>query len=238
MQINGVGSGHNHSMHQVTDCMHSQSVSKKDGGAAVSSAGSSTRHTQVSLNQQPEGQFSLVSWWKDTLSGGRKLLQKIWGDGSGVAQATENVGENILQTEEQVMAQMGNPDEGQAHTGRSHVGQDMHIAGYEAVPPTTARQQALESNPYFSAIEDTGREKQNIWEKVRVKFQSIAGQLMGRFSNKNSFQTKQEKQKEDLRRHSRYRQDDLEIDCILTDDSYLLDSYDRKGEYSKLSTKK
>ena len=73
---------------------------------------------------------------------------------------------------------------------------------------------------------------------MKVKFYSIAGQLLGRFSNRNSLQSKQEKPKEDRRKHSTYRQDDVEIDCILTDDSYLMDSYDRKGEYSKLSVKK
>lgn len=238
MQVNGVGGGHNHSMHQVTDCMHSQSVSKKGSGAMSSSFGGGAQQTVTTLSQQPEGQFSLASWLKDRLSGGRKLLQRIWGENAGAAQTSENVGENILLTEEQVMAQLGDPNEGQSHPGQPSAWQEMHIGGYEAVPPTPMRQQTMENNPYFSAIEDTGREKQNIWEKVKVRFHSIAGQLLGRFSNKNSFQTKQEKPKEDLRKHSRYREDDLEIDCILTDDSYLMDSYDRKGEYSKLSTKK
>ena len=41
-----------------------------------------------------------------------------------------------------------------------------------------------------------------------------------------------------MRRRSKYRQDELEIDCVLTDESYLLDSYDRKGEYSQLTTSK
>jgi len=96
----------------------------------------------------------------------------------------------------------------------------------------------IHNNPYFSAIEDTGKQKQTAWEKVRVRLQAFTGQLSGRFAGRNSFETRQQKPKQDLRKHSRYRQDDLEIDCILTDDSYLLDSYDRKGEYSKLSPKK
>lgn len=108
----------------------------------------------------------------------------------------------------------------------------------EAAAGFGIQQQSVQNSPYFSAIEDTGRAKETLWEKVRVKFHSVTGQLTGRFSNRNSFQAKQGKPKEDLRKHSRYRQDDLEIECILTDDSYLLDSYDRKGEYSKLSAKK
>ena len=31
---------------------------------------------------------------------------------------------------------------------------------------------------------------------------------------------------------------DQEIECILTDESYLTDSYNRKGEYSHLTTDK
>lgn len=207
MQINGIGSGHGTGAHQVTNCMHDHSVSKKSGGAAASSSGNNAVQSQTSYARQPEGQFSLVSWLRNTLSDGRKLLQRIWGENS----VADGDGENSLQSAEQVMTQIGDP---------------------------ALRQQDLQNNPYFSAIEDTGRAKQNLWEKVRVKFHSVAGQLTKRFSGRNTFQAKQERPKEDLRKHSRYREDDLEIDCILTDDSYLMDSYDRKGEYSKLSTKK
>ncbi len=81
---------------------------------------------------------------------------------------------------------------------------------------------------------------------MKVRFKDITGQLAGHLPKKfsgflqtrNSFQARQQKPKQDLRKHSKYREDKVEIDCVLTDDSYLLDSYDRKGEYSKLSTKK
>ena len=139
-------------------------------------------------------------------------MRKIWGENPNMTSA-EEVGDKSLPGSEQVMAQ-------------------------EAMAGATVRQQNLYDNPYFSAVEDAGKEKQSIWDKMRVRFQSVAGQLTKQFSGRNAFQTKQQKPKEDLRRHSRYREDDLEIDCILTDDSYLLDSYDRKGKYSKLSAKK
>ena len=51
-------------------------------------------------------------------------------------------------------------------------------------------------------------------------------------------QTKQQHTKEDLRKRSQYKEDDQEIECILTDESYLTDSYNRKGEYSHLTTDK
>lgn len=231
MQINGIGSGHSSSAHQVTECMHDHSVSAKIGGAAASSSGNNVVQPQTSSVAQQEGQFSLASWLKNTLSDGRKLLQKIWGESS----VADSSGDNSLQTTEQVMAQIGDPEEGESVTGRTITG---NSAVQETIAGSALRQQDLQNNPYFSAIEDTGRTKQNLWEKVRVRFHSVAGQLTKHFSGRNTFQAKQEKPKEDLRKHSRYREDDLEIDCILTDDSYLMDSYDRKGEYSKLSTKK
>lgn len=197
MQINRIGSGYDTDVHQVTECMHHHGESKKSGAAAAASSDSSSMNEEkYSATQQQDGQLSLGFWLNRTLSEGRKLLGRIWGENT-----ESDSGVNSAQAAEQVAAQIG------------------------------------AANPYFSAIENSGRTKQNFWEKVRIRFHSVAGQLTRRFSDRNTFQTKQEKPKEDLRKHSRYREDDLEIDCILTDDSYLMDSYDRKGEYSTLSTK-
>lgn len=234
MQINGIGSGniHNSDMHQVTGCMHNHSVSKKNGGAAASPSADNTLQTAMSEYRQQEGQFSLASWLKNALSGGRNLLHRIWGENSNVTTA-ETAGDKSVAGAEQVMAQVGDPRESASHTA-----QNPSISAQEAMASATVRPQNLHNNPYFSTVEDAAREKRSVWNKLRVRFQSMAGQLTKQFSGRNTFQTKQQKPKEDLRRHSRYREDDLEIDCILTDDSYLLDSYDRKGEYSKLSAKK
>ncbi len=205
MQIGGVGGGHNHSMHQVTGCMHEHEVPKKGNVAAAPSRTDRTEQRTVEKDAQTNS-FSLGGWWRETLADARKLLGKLWGakaEGTGTA---DNSATNV--------------------------------AGEAVAASASLRQPSQENNPYFTAIEDTGRAKQTIWEKVKVRFRGIAGQLTGRFAGKNSFQTKQEKPKEDLRKHSTYRRDDVELECVLTDDSYLLDSYDRKGEYSKLSTKK
>lgn len=232
MQINGVGSGniHNSNMHQVTECRHDHSVTKKSGGAAASFSPDNTLKTAMSQYRQ-EGQFSLVSWLKDALAGGRTLLHKIWGENPNVTTAQEAGDKSVLGTE-QVMAQVGYPGESD-----SKAGLNPSIAAQETMASASAAQQNLNNNPYFSTVEDAGKEKRSIWDKMRVRFQSMTGQLTKQFSGRNTFQTKQQKPKEDLRRHSRYREDDLEIECILTDDSYLLDSYDRKGEYSRLSAK-
>ena len=233
MQVNGVGNGgsHNHNMHQVTECRHEQSVSKKgSSGAASSSQG--TMQKNSSQYTQQSGGFSLSTWWKKLLAVGQKLYIGVWGEAPAVKPTDAAKGDG-LQEEKQIMAPLSDAEDGQ-----TDMGTPLNTVGAEAVAGAAINKPDLHNNPYFSAIEDTGKQKQTAWEKVRVRFHSLTGQLAGRFSNRNSFQTKQQKPKEDLRKHSRYRQDDLEIDCILTDDSYLLDSYDRKGEYSKLSPKK
>lgn len=104
-----------------------------------------------------------------------------------------------------------------------------------------------EINPYFQTVQNSNSAVPvTPFLRVREKVRGVAGQLAGklpghlfRFQTKNSFQARSEqKPEEDLRKRSKYRKDELEIDCILTDESYLLDSYDRKGEYSQLSAKK
>jgi len=232
MQIHGVGSEHNHGMHQVTECMHTDTIAKK-GPMAAPSMGKDTFESSLQQKQQEEGEFSLVSWLRNALSSGRKLLGRIWGGSAGLNALAGEQGESTAGTVEQVMAQVGDPASGEAA-----LGQQVNALQQEVVAGAVVTHQTVERNPYFSAVEDTGRTKQNLWEKVKVRFQSVAGYLTRQFSGRNTFQTKQERPKEDLRKHSRYRQDNLEIDCVLTDDSYLLDSYDRKGEYSKLSPRK
>lgn len=234
MHINGIGNEntHNSDMHQVTRCMHNHSVPKKSGGAAASSSEANTLQTVMSQYREQEGQFSLAAWLKNALSGGRSLLHRIWGENANATTA-ETPGDKAVAGTEQVMAQVGAPRESDLHTV-----QNPGISAQEAAASATVRPQNLHNNPYFSTVEDGEKAKRSIWNRMRIRFQSMTGQLAKQFSGRNTFQTKQQKPREDLRRHSRYREDDLEIDCILTDDSYLLDSYDRKGEYSKLSAKK
>ena len=212
MQVNGLGNGtgqHHHNMHQVTDCKQEKSVSKKGSSAAASASKETLYKYNNNSYMQQESGFSLSFYWKKILAAGQRLYISVWGEAKDGPANSETSVETSVETVNAA-----------------------EIAG------TALNKTDIHNNPYFSAIEDTGKQKQTAWDKVRVRFQSLAGQLTGRFSGKNSFQTGQQKPKQDLRKTSRYHQDDLEIDCILTDDSYLLDSYDRKGEYSKLSPKK
>lgn len=235
MQINGVGSSgahnHNHNMHHVTECMHETTVSKKGSTGAASSSRNAMTQSTGQPAQESSG-FSLSSWWKKLLAVGQKLYIGVWGE-APTGKNADSVKKEGQQDEAQVLASLGEDEDGQ-----TDVGTPLNTTNAAEMTGAAVTKPDLHNNPYFSAIEDTGKQKQTTWEKVRVRFHSLTGQLSGRSSGRNSFETKQQKSKEDLRKHSRYRQDDLEIDCILTDDSYLLDSYDRKGEYSKLSPKK
>ena len=230
MQIGGLG-GHSTSDHHVTNCIHDHGSANKllGGVAAKASAPDSSAMSLSTLSQ--DSQFSLSEWLRNMLGGGRSLLRNIWGSSPAESDSAAAVGTQA--SSPQVMAQVGDPSTASTAANAS-----------VAVQPQM-QFKSVHNNPYFSAIEDTGNQKQSLWQKVKVRFHNVTGQLSGRlpkkffgFQAKNSFQAKQEKPKEDMRKHSRYREDTLEIDCFLTDDSYLMDSYDRKGEYRTLTTKK
>ncbi len=218
MQLDGVGSDHGSHAHQLTHCMHEHThYHKMDKSAAASGAVSQAARLEMAQQQQ-EAQFSLAAWLERTVRGGRSFLKGIWGsnDTPAAGQAGDRSGQA------QAMAQLANGN----------------TAG--TVTAETSGKQA-QVNPYFQAVEDRQPQHVPLVQKMRVRVRklagSLAGQLLGKFSAfqaKSSLQTKQQRPKEDLRRRSKYKRDELEIDCVLTDESYLLDSYNRKGEYSKL----
>lgn len=221
MQINGIGNSHS-DMHHVTNCIHStqKHLDGKVGGASAGAANSNMTQTiSVTSDQTGEG-FSLSSWLQNALSGARRLFGRIWGSSSDTLTGETVANQNSAQTQNAT------------HT--------VHASQIEAASAVVQPSQNYNNNPYFTTVADTVTTKQNVWQKLKVQFHNLTGFLAKHFSfgNNSSFHTGQERPKEDLRRHSRYREDDMEIDCILTDDSYLLDSYNEKGEYSKLSGSK
>lgn len=235
MQIGGLGSGHSASDHNITNCIHDHSsVQKPLGAAAMKSSASESTSASLSTLRQ-DSQFSLSDWLRNVLGSGKNLLWHIWGD----SPADINAAGDKQSASSQTLAQVGDPSTANAVNAASVA------ANASVMVQPQVQFKSVHNNPYFSAIEDTTDQKQNLWQKMKVRFHNVSGQLSGRlpkkffgFQAKNTFQPKQEKPKEDMRKHSRYREDTLEIDCFLTDDSYLMDSYDRKGEYSTLTTKK
>ena len=214
MQIHGLG-GHSADAHQVTECLHQHDVQRKTGGVKAAPQNVVPQKAAEELSDALEGQFSLSAWVQKLFLTKKGLLFRLRGDNhSQVPMDKSHKGEQI--GESQVMAQIGKPGDEQNFTAN----------GAKLV------------NPYFVEADNSAKPMPNVWQKIRFQVQNMAGQLKKQFSGKNSFQTRQEKPKEDLRRHSRYRKDQEEIECILTDDSYLMDSYNRKGEYSRLSARK
>jgi hypothetical protein len=119
--------------------------------------------------------------------------------------------------------------------GMTHAEENMFAYSDEKGQQTAA----AGGSPYFIPVENT-KKADNLPQLVKNKIHEVTGFLAKHFSfsGRNGFGTGNKDTKDDLRRRSRYRENDIEMDCMLTDDSYLMDSYDRKGGYSKLSTKK
>lgn len=224
MQLGGI---HGSESHHVTQCLHDHESMHKTGSSAAAAA-NHTQAPQLSMaEQQQEAQISLSAWLQKTLQGGRRIWQGIWG--SNVTQNTGEAGEKSGAS--QTMAQLGSDME-------------EYAAGIQALGNRAVEKQ-IQVNPYFQPLEERTPVHTTPVQKLRAKIKSVTGQLAehlpGRFSGfwaKGSFHARQQRPKEDLRKHSKYRKDELEIDCILTDESYLMDSYDRKGEYTQLTTKK
>lgn len=219
MQLGGIGDSHSASMHQVTTCIHSHDTEQKVGAAKLTSP-AETPKMELRVHQE-QTQLSFMDWVQQLLRNGRQWLLGFW-HGNGVSIQNES-GEKTMSN--QVMAQV--------------------LA--ESDTSVKKQQDTLHSNPYFAAIEPekTINAGIPIFQKVKLKVKEATGQLAKHLPNKffdfqkqGSFHAKKEGRREDLRKRSKYREDQLEIDCVLTDESYLLDSYDRKGEYSQLTTRK
>lgn len=240
MQLNEIGSGHGSSAHHVTNCMHDHAHMDKVGKIGAAASSGMSAQALMAAESQADAQFSLAAWLDKTLNSGRRLWGSIWGNGDAVgtvdAGGTANAGREA--GAEQIAAILPQDDSGSGQ-------QTLHAPQIAAAVSAVMQPQDIHNNPYFSAVERLDDQQGNLWRRVKVKFNNMAGQLTGHLPEKffsaqarNSFQTKQERPKEDLRKHSKFRRDELVIDCVLTDDSYLLDSYDRRGEYSKLSAGK
>ena len=222
MQVGGVGSGHDTYSHQVTGCIHEHGENKDVGGAGTKLGSVQTAEEVLQENSS----VNLMSWVQNISSKGKQLLQKIWGESKEANDA--------------ITSQNGN--------GNHIAGQETLVTGNSVGVKTTMNRAAVETaatHTYFRPVEAKDAMPANPFQKVRYQVQKVARKLMdrlpGRFLGSHTgdfLQTKQEQTKEDLRKRSQYKQDDQEIECILTDESYLTDSYNRKGEYSHLTTDK
>ena len=222
MQVGGVGSGHDTYSHQVTGCIHEHGENKDVGGAGTKLGSVQTAEEVLQENSS----VNFMSWVQNISSKGKQLLQKIWGESKEANDA--------------ITSQNG--------SGTHIAGQETLVTGNSVGVKTTLNRAAVETaatHTSFRPVEAKDAMPANPFQKVRYQVQKVARKLMdrlpGRFLGSHTgdfLQTKQQQTKEDLRKRSQYKQDDQEIECILTDESYLTDSYNRKGEYSHLTTDK
>ena len=213
MQIGGIGSEHNTHTHNVTNCIHESPATKKPEAGAMHVAQTGAQQAQSQAAQGGDNAFSLSGFLDRYFRSTKKLFGRIWG-GSG---------------------------EKDSGTAQELVDEQETASLAVLAMPASEWDDRINNNPFFTPVTDNMEPPRSIARRVRYKVRRVAGQLAKRFSflgsGKNSLGAEKREKREDLRRRSHYREDDVEIECVITDDSYLLDSYDRKGEYSKLSTK-
>lgn len=219
--INGIGSGVNNQImdqhvHHVTECIHEERTEKKEGAAGLRD---SVTLQSVQTTQTQEPQWNLFQWMGQMLGQGLSGIKNFFstGDGGLADTASQNANPQDMQiAQDSVMAQLM-PDESAITDSTAKY----FVPAQEEIPP----------NNWYA----------NLKERVRIKFGEIRSSLAKYLKQDQNLHmgagrngTSQNKQKEDKSRLSVYKKDELEIDCIITDDSYLLDSYNRKGDYSKL----
>lgn len=212
---------HGSSSHHVTDCVHRHEDKKTETGAMRMSGGTAPVSPQ---SQAAAGKEALSALWnpferlKDLLRKGRGLALRLWGNDLPGASEGRNSGTTA------VKGQVSSVMPGQENS--------------RLQPHDDGERSARQMPPYFVLPENKGAATGGVLQRILTKVHSVSGYLEKHlpFAHTGSFHAKQQNREEDLRRRSRYRKDDEEIECILTDDSYLLDSYNKKGEYSKLST--
>ncbi len=255
MQISSLGSEHSSDMHHVSNCMHNHSSSSKVGSVGGASSASEATNLSAAAQQQIEGELSLSAWLNAPLGSAKRLFGSIWngsdGDGTeiGAVSGKEAIGQDATLMQDGKMTVLGEKALAEMALGaenkdaQQHVEQSADVIAETLHTPRVAAAAAMaqqtdfQDNPYFAAVENEEEQQETVWQKLRVRFQSVTGFFSNRFSfsNRNSFQAKREQSKEDLRRHSKFHGDAVEIDCILMDESHLRDSYNKKGEYSRLA---
>ena len=175
--------------------------------------------TSVQNTQNNEPQWNIFQWMGQMVSQGISGIRNFFstGDGGIADAASKNANPQDMQTKQDSAMPQLMPDEAAITDSTAKY----FVPAKEDIPP----------NNWYT----------NLKERVRIKFGEIRNSLAKYLKQDQSLNmgagrngTSQNKQKEDKSRLSVYKRDELEIDCIITDDSYLLDSYNRKGDYSKL----
>ncbi len=220
--INGIGNDVNNQLmdnhvHHVTDCIHEDRMQRNKETAG--GLRDSVTLTSEQVKQIPETGQNIFQWVEQVINQGITGIKNFFsipGDG-GLSDntSTGTNSQDLRGAQNSLMAQLM-PDE-------------------EAISDTTAKyfvpaQEEIPANNWYA----------NLKNRVRIKFGEIRNSLSKFLKQDQTLNMgagnsgSRNKQQEDKSRLSVYKKNELEINCIITDDSFLLDSYNRKGDYSKL----
>lgn len=237
MQIGGLGDGHSTRDHHVTNCIQEHHDVRKDTGGMAMKASAAAEASAARSELQQEGQFSLSAWLKNTLGSSKGFLLNFWEGGQAVTGGSEGRSAAVSETEAgqaaaQTLAHAENLDK-------------VNVA--DAAVQPAMQPNSINNGSFDFGAENTKNKKRAIWKRAGDYFHNMSGRsddkrshrFPGFQAKKSFYQTKRERpREEELRRQSRYRRDTVEINVARTEDNYLMDSYDRRGEYSRLTTKK
>lgn len=224
------------SAHRITHGFHDHYDAQIKSGEIRSAAAGTSLSEQTSNEKSGEG----LGVWRTITDGAKNLWGRIWGSSTGGVNEVGNASGDAIGAE-QIMAQIGAEDVAEGS------GVDAHGPAVAAAA-NVAQASIARENPYFTAMPEQDETKDRFMQKVRIRFRELTdqfkksfqgrfgGRKTGGYSGRGTLNSGEQKPKEDLRKHSRYREEGLEMDCVLTDDSYLMDSYDRSGGYSRLTT--
>ncbi|MBR1852309.1 MAG: hypothetical protein IJ794_03900 [Lachnospiraceae bacterium] len=183
-------------------------------------------YSAVAEPQAAERIPELLDTLRNVLRSGRSLFGKVWGwDAEGAIM-----------------------EQGEASSAtNTHSGTTSATAGAASTllsPDVQVPQKIVMENSYFTALL---HRKQTVSQRIRTQLRNFSkrferGGQPCFFSGESDWKSDRNgngrKPREDLHKRSRYREKDIEFECVLADDSYLLDSYDRNGEYSRLTTER
>ena len=210
--LNQQQTGH---VHHVTECVHTRTPEKQEGAMEPGSQTAAASQQTAGLSESR--QTDLLSRLIEQIKSSARSLG-LW--------LSADTGSSV-----------------DASVTSAQVSDQATAAGTAQTEKTAGTVLAEKAAGYFVPLQEEkvqGSLVSNTRERIRIHFASIRNSLAKYLKQEQKLQTKTGgnkepgKEKQDRSRRSIYRQEDLELECVITDDSYLLDSYDRKGDYSRL----
>lgn len=223
--LHGVGSTHDHSLHQVTDCMYAHKhrmkteTGTKSGGASLEAAAKTAQAQTTPVN--------LWNLWE-------QLVRRGFGRRGGF-RVGHDIESSMVQSDSYADTDQNSLQEGTIQTGP---------ISQQEEPALTVTVQAVQ----MSAMAEP---KQHMvhrilaWTKEKSKrVVRIASQLYAKYFSENKFGDHQQYQSKERRDHfMKFQQEKSKqeqtvgketISSVLPSDEFLLDSYNKSGEYTKL----